>query len=591
MKSALFLLGVWLTTAAVIAQAPAQTSARDQSRATFVGSAVITGTVVADDDTRMPLRNVLVGLTRTNIEDIRYASTDEAGRFRFDALPAGNYKLSAAKGAYIAIGYGAPKAGAPGAAITLKEGQIFDAMPMALMRGAAIAGRLLSRNGQPVSGARVQASQFVVVNGERRPRSATGSSGTATTNAHGEYRIFGLLPGEYLVSVADSGFVAQNDVSAAELAWARQQAGPAPAFGRPSTLAPTLFPGTPDAAAAVPITLARAEERLGVDFPLQSVPVSRIAGVVTEVDGRPATNVRVWMVSALAGWWSIPIRTAQSDSAGAFVFAGVPPGQYRVSVQGGRVATQYSPTTPARVVFMFWAGADLTLSGQDVSDLTIRMQPGQTITGQVTFRGAAATARPDLSRIALRLAPATRTPPPETIPPAIVAADGTFKFEGVTPGSYRLTGTAPNSVGAAPIWRPSSAMSGGVDVIDVPLVVGAGQNPSGLVVTFTDAPTEVSGNLIDAGGKPVPQIYVLVFSADRADWTPDSRRVASVLSGDGGAYSIAGLPPGDYYLCGLTEIDTDLKFDSIYLEQLVPSAIKLTLAEGEKRRQDLQIAR
>jgi hypothetical protein len=273
------------------------------------------------------------------------------------------------------------------------------------------------------------------------------------------------------------------------------------------------------------------------------------------------------------------------------MFAGVPPGQYRITVQSGRVATPASPTTTSRVVYMLWGGTDLTLSGQDVSDLTIRLQPAQSVTGQVTFRGSAATTRPDLSRITLRLAPATNATRPETIPAALVAADGTFKFEGVIPGTYRLTGAAPASVGAAPIWWSRSAMSGGVDVIDVPLVVGVGQNTSGIVVTFTDAPTEISGNLIDGSGKPVPQIYVLVFSADRADWTPDSRRVASVLAGDTGAYSIAGLPPGDYYLCGLTEIDTDLKFDSIYLDQLVPSAIKLTIAEGEKKRQDLQVVR
>jgi hypothetical protein len=223
---------------AVGAQAPA----RDQARVTYVGTAVITGTVLVDDAARTPLRNVLVGLSRTNIEDIRHASTDESGHFRFDALPAGSYRLSASKGGYIATGYGAPKPGSPGAAITLTDGQTLDVMPMALSRGAVIAGRLLGRNGQPVASARIQASQFVVVNGTRRPRSATGSSGMATTNAHGEYRIFGLLPGEYLVSVADSGFPAQSEVTAAEMAWARQPMGSAPAFGRPFTVAPTLFP-------------------------------------------------------------------------------------------------------------------------------------------------------------------------------------------------------------------------------------------------------------------------------------------------------------------------------------------------------------
>jgi hypothetical protein len=44
-------------------------------------------------------------------------------------------------------------------------------------------------------------------------------------------------------------------------------------------------------------------------------------------------------------------------------------------------------------------------------------------------------------------------------------------------------------------------------------------------------------------------------------------------------------------LCALTEIDTDLRFDSIYLEQLIPSAVKITLGEGEKKRQDLQVGR
>jgi hypothetical protein len=50
------------------------------------------------------------------------------------------------------------------------------------------------------------------------------------------------------------------------------------------------------------VTLARAEERLGVDFPLQSRACVASRGVVTDVDGRPATNLRMWMVSALAGW-------------------------------------------------------------------------------------------------------------------------------------------------------------------------------------------------------------------------------------------------------------------------------------------------
>jgi hypothetical protein len=34
-----------------------------------------------------------------------------------------------------------------------------------------------------------------------------------------------------------------------------------------------------------------------------------------------------------------------------------------------------------------------------------------------------------------------------------------------------------------------------------------------------------------------------------------------------------------------------LIFESSFLEQLVPAAIKVTLAEGEKKKQDLQVGR
>jgi hypothetical protein len=142
---------------------------------------------------------------------------------------------------------------------------------------------------------------------------------------------------------------------------------------------------------------------------------------------------------------------------------------------------------------MLWGGADLALGGQDVSDLTIRLQPVPSITGQVMFRGSSATTRPDPSRINLRLAPATNATRPETISPAIVSGTGTFKFDGVIPGAYRLVGHRAGCGGCGAHLVARSAMNGGADVIDVPLVVGAGQDVSGIVITFTDAPTEIAG--------------------------------------------------------------------------------------------------
>ena len=64
-----------------------------------------------------------------------------------------------------------------------------------------------------------------------------------------------------------------------------------------------------------------------------------------------------------------------------------------------------------------------------------------------------------------------------------------------------------------------------------------------------------------------------------------------MLATDTGAYSIAGLPGGEYYLCALTELDATLQYEPEYLEQLIPAAIKISLAEGEKKQQNLQVGR
>src|SRR4051812_3256024 len=92
--------------------AGAQTPVRDQPKFVSIGSASVTGSVVADDGTT-PLRRATVNLTRAGVEDIRTVATDDAGRFVFERLPAATYTLSASKGAYVTMSYGAPKPGMP----------------------------------------------------------------------------------------------------------------------------------------------------------------------------------------------------------------------------------------------------------------------------------------------------------------------------------------------------------------------------------------------------------------------------------------------------------------------------------------------
>ena len=58
-----------------------------------------------------------------------------------------------------------------------------------------------------------------------------------------------------------------------------------------------------------------------------------------------------------------------------------------------------------------------------------------------------------------------------------------------------------------------------------------------------------------------------------------------------GHYSIRGLPPGEYYIAALTGFDPQEWYTTPFLEQVAPTAIKITLAEGERKVQDLKVAK
>ena len=240
----------------------------------------------------------------------------------------------------------------------------------------------------------------------------------------------------------------------------------------------------------------------------------------------------------------------------------------------------------------------MTVNGVDQSGVVLRLEPGMTVVGRIAFEGTALQPPADLSRVSLRL----QTPPSASgvtvsINPTtaqVAANPGTFTFAGVTPGRYLLAATPPPA--ATPVagttWQVKSAMVAGLDMVDAPFDVKPGQNVSDAVVTFTDKTAEVSGTLLDAAGKPTSDFSVLLFSADRTQWFQRSRRFrAPARAGTNGKFKFINLPPGDYYVAALTDFEQADLNNAAFLEQVAATgAIKITVAEGEKKTQDLRLA-
>ena len=56
-----------------------------------------------------------------------------------------------------------------------------------------------------------------------------------------------------------------------------------------------------------------------------------------------------------------------------------------------------------------------------------------------------------------------------------------------------------------------------------------------------------------------------------------------------GAFTVRGLPPGEYYLTALTDLDPAQLADPAVLDQLATMSLKIVLGEGERKVQNLKL--
>ena len=265
---------------------------------------------------------------------------------------------------------------------------------------------------------------------------------------------------------------------------------------------------------------------------------------------------------------------------GRFSVASLTPGRYLFF---GRGKEGGGPTGDPSLLPL-WTSAEVTVNEQDFLDLVLQFLPGTSVSGRLAFRGSQTP--PDATKIRLMLAAVPTIAGTAVAPrPMSPQADGSFAFTNVAPGKYRLSLTGAGS------WSLRSAVVNGRDTLDQPLEVPPGQDVSDVAVTLTDRPAEIAGTVLDQLGRPTPEYAIVVFSTDRAHWSTAPRRVSGVVkAGSDGRFTVTGMPPGEYFLAVLTDPDPVQLKDPSFLEQLAASAIRVTLAEGESKVQDVKLS-
>ena len=614
-------LSVTLFCAATLAAAP-------QTR---TGS--ISGVVVAADQTAEPIRRAIVTLTGGDIPANLSVVTDDAGRFVFVNLDAGRYTVTATKPAYLSSAHGATRPGRPGTPIAVAAGQAVE-IRLPLARGAVITGAVRDLSGLPVSGIQVTVSRASDINA---PSGLRFTSDFLITDDRGIYRAYGLAPGEYVVSAVPrtplSGEiykVAASDLDA--LFRSLQQPGgttaragtspgtPVTVVGRPPAVAgnratpdtfgfaPTFHSGTTVAADATRILVGPGDERSGVDIPLVPVRAARIEG--TLMSGEiPATRIRPTLTVIGPSQPTVASPALSGPLAdGTFSFTGVTPGRYflvartgpgaMMSYAGGGGGTTNNPDVPA-----LFAMQELSVDGSDIKGITLHLRPAVSISGRVTFDKTTLTPPepPTTVSVGIGVAPGATTTTPvvensplagtPTLPTTIVQGDGSFIFTGVLPGTYVFRASIPGAMGRSGWWL-RSVMVNGRDTLDFPLEVEPAVTAvSGVIVLLSDRHSELAGTLTTPSGQPASEFVVVVFSADRSHWRPSARRVKAVRPSSDGSFSVTDLPAGEYLIAALTDIEPDEWQQPAFLETLVPASVKVSIADGQKVRQDLRITR
>jgi RNA polymerase sigma factor (sigma-70 family) len=430
----------------------------DHAALSLERGAALAGRVV-DEKGRPIAKARVIATSASNPEPVDFVDPDRDavvttadGSFSIATLPAGTWRLTAS------FGDNAPTTSAP---ITLDGVHARSGYELRLLAGAVVHGTVTDTAGTPVPAANVS----VVVRSNLPWRTRR----QVLTDADGKFSIGGLAP--YAVDVVawhDSGASA---IVAADLAAQRD-------YGVALTLDIT---GT-------------------------------ITGTVVDKSGRPIGDAQVsaapdWASETVdrAAWAVRGVQETMTDQGGAFRFAGLPEGSYRVRAErvGGSEGT-----------LSLSAGV---LTKPSAAPIKIIVGPDGRAVGKIEFADGTPV-------------PAFTLALDHSRPLPFVAKDGAFKIPAPA-GTYELTVAGPSFVTTS----QQVTIAEGKDSDVGTLTVNAGRS--------------ISGRVLDAHGVPVPHATVAagaLLSGGGADLYIKTESVAAkdTETDDQGRFVLAGLPSG-----------------------------------------------
>lgn len=513
-----------------------------------VGTSRIAGRVVTADSGR-PLRRATVRLSASNNRELRSATTDQNGRYEFIDLPAGTYNLTASRSGYVQLGYKQTRPNTQPQPLSVADKQALDRIDFALPPGGVITGRIIDEFGEPVSDVFVSAQRQQYINGVRRP---TPSGAPSSSNDIGEFRIYGLPPGEYYVSAS----LRSMNINPMEVSTDR------------SGYAPTYYPSTPDVAAAQRVTVRAGDTVSNIVVTLSPTRMARVTGLVLDGQGQPLKSGAVMAMTAVAGLMSAPLSPGIIRPDGTFVINGLAPGEYILrSIQNGvNIGPGSAP---------LMAVASVSVNGADLSNIVLQPLTPLVLHGRLSGDAATlAQVKPATTRFMAAPFGVTIMPLGPPTPPQVVRDDLSFDLT-VYPGEYVIRPVQLQGMVIRTVRLNGRDVTRGFQV-------GDGSSTGDLEVEVTSSTAQLTVAATNTRNEAVSNRDVLVFPQDETQWgTQMPGHGSTGRTNEQSQYQTPQLLPGAYYVALVDGVENGQSSDPEFLASLRTNAQRITLGTGE----------
>ena len=513
-------------------------------------SGSISGRIV--NESGQPVAGATTYVRRLNSSGGRTTTTDAEGNFRANNLDRGLYVITA---------------NAPAHVLPLSDPPIYyrigDTVNLRLVRGGVITGTVTNSLGEPVVAVRMRAMMVRDANGRPLPLPSIG--GQYQTDDRGVYRLFGLLPGTYLVSAGGAGM---------------QQFSFNPYDFDTPTYAPS---STRDNAAEVTVTSG---EETNVDIRYRGEQGYTISGTVKVV---ATTNAASIFITSANGSSASSGNIYQPPGGRGFAFNGVSDGEYDLVAQ--EFTAIQSPTMPALQIS---EPKRVIVKGASVTGIELITKPLGSLTGRIVLESSKipeckGKRPPFLVETLVQLRRPERDPEKDGPSNARVFGTsgspdpkGVFVLRNLSAGKYRF-----EPIFHARYWYLQSIAMGKTDAAANWTTVKFGEHLSNLTITLAEGAASVRGKL--ESGEPVPGTLLYLVPSEHDKAGDVLRFFATEIAADG-TFALNNLAPGRYWALAQTNTDPQIA-TMTKLRQPEAAAARTKLrktAEAKKTELDLK---